>query len=135
MKSSQKVGDAFYQNLGKLFYAVASVDKKVAPKEIEKLKADVRKYWLPIDTDKDEFGTDAAHQIEIVFDWLLQEEKDSARCFDDFMEFYFDHPHKFSTEIKQLTWQTANGIAASFAGKNKSEVIVLAKLKKALKKY
>ncbi|MCJ7468536.1 MAG: hypothetical protein MUO53_17795 [Maribacter sp.] len=135
MISSQKIGNEIYQNLGKLFYALAMADKKIHPKEVEKLKAYVRNYWLPVDEVEDEFGTDAAYQIEIIFDWLAQEEMESNRCFDDFLEFYHDHPHKFSPKIKQLTWQTADGIAASFSGKNKSELILLAKLKKALKMY
>ncbi len=45
---------------------------KCSPVEIERLKEDVRKYWLTVDSIEDEFGTDAAYQIEIVFNWLQQ---------------------------------------------------------------
>ncbi len=41
---SKKTLNEFYQNLGKFFYAVAMADKKVAPKQVEKLMEDVRKY-------------------------------------------------------------------------------------------
>lgn len=75
MLHSEKTGNELYQNLGKLFYAVAIADKSIRPIEVEKMKEDVRKYWLTVDGVEDEFGTDAAYQIEIVFDWLQQEER------------------------------------------------------------
>lgn len=128
MLHSEEIANQFYQNLGKLFYAVAMADKNVRPKEVEKLQDDVRNYWLDIEDITDEFGTDAAYQIEIVFDWLQNEEKDSQTYFDEFAEFYHDHPEKFNRSIKSLVVRTCNDIAASFAGKNKSELILIAKL-------
>lgn len=133
MHPSEKIGNEFYQNLGKLFYAIAMADKKVVPEEVEKLKEDVKKYWLQVDDIEDDFGTDAAYQIEIVFDWLQKEEKDSELYFDEFVDFFKEHPSKFNDRIKQLIWRTADDIAFSFAGKNKSELILLAKLKMLLK--
>ncbi len=129
MLPSEKIGNEFYQSLGKLFYAVAMVDKNVRPIEIERLKEDVQKYWLNVDSIEDEFGSDAAYQIEIVFDWLQQEEKESEAYFLEFVDFYKEHPSKFNMAIKQLVFRTADDIASSFADKNKSELILLAKLK------
>lgn len=134
MRPSEKIGNELYQNLGKLFYAIAMADKKVVPEEIEKLKDDVRKYWLSVDDIEDEFGTDAAYQIEIVFDWLQEEELESQLYFEEFMDFFKAHPSKFNDRIKELIWVTADDIASSFAGKNKSELIFLAKLKMLLQK-
>jgi len=134
MHPSEKIGNELYQNLGKLFYAVAMADKKVVPEEVEKLKEAVRKYWLQVDDIEDEFGTDAAHQIEIVFDWLQNEEKDGEHYFREFTDFYKEHPSKFNDKIKQLILRTAYDIASSFAGRNKSELILLAKLKMLLEK-
>lgn len=133
MLPSEKIGNEHYQNLGKLFYAIAMADKKVAPKEVEKLKEDVRKFWLSVDDIEDEFGTDAAYQIEIVFDWLQKEEKESQLYFDEFKDFFKAHPSKFNDRVKQLIWRTADDIASSFAGKNKSELILLTKLELLLK--
>lgn len=134
MRPSEKIGNELYQNLGKLFYAIAMADKKVVPEEVEKLKDDVRKYWLSVDDIEDEFGTDAAYQIEIVFDWLQEEELESQLYFEEFMDFFKAHPSKFNDRIKELIWVTADDIASSFAGKNKSELIFLAKLKMLLQK-
>lgn len=129
MLPSEKIGNEFYQSLGKLFYAVAMADKNVRPIEIERLKEDVQKYWLKVDVIEDEFGTDAGYQIEIVFDWLQQEEKESDSYFREFIDFYKEHPSKFNKAIKQLIYRTADDIASSFANKNKSELVLLAKLK------
>lgn len=133
MYPPEKIGNELYQNLGKLFYTVAMADKRVVPEEVKKLKEDVRKYWLDVDDIEDEFGSDAAYQIEIVFDWLLQEEMESQSCFEEFVDFFKEHPSKFNDQIKQLIWRTADDIAFSFAGKNKSELILLTKLKMLLK--
>lgn len=129
MIPNEKIANAFYQNLGKLFYAVAMADKNVRPVEIQKLREDVQKYWLSVDTAEDDYGTDAAYQIEIVFDWLQQEEKESDTYFQEFVDFYQGHPAKFNSYIKELIFKTADDIASSFAQKNKSELILLAKLK------
>ncbi|KKL73360.1 hypothetical protein LCGC14_2075700 [marine sediment metagenome] len=128
----EKIGNELYQNLGKLFYAVAMADKKVVPKEVEKLKEDVRKYWLEVDAIEDEFGSDAAYQIEIVFDWLQNEEEESQFYFDEFVDFYKEHPSRFDPKIKELILKTADDIASSFAGRNKSELILLSKLESLL---
>jgi hypothetical protein len=120
---------ALYQNLGKLFYAIAMADKKVHPKEIKKLKDAVAHYWVDVDELTDEFGTDAAYQIEIVFDWLLQEEKDSDVYFDAFVAYFIENKDKFPETVKLLIRKTAEDIAASYSGMNKSELMLLGKLK------
>lgn len=126
----------FYQNLGKLFYAVAAVDLEVNEAEVKKLKEVVKKYWLDVDATEDAFGSDAAYQIEIVFDWLnaTGNTADSKSYFDDFVAYKNEQSHLFTEKIKTLTMKTASKIAESFAGKNKSELMLLAKLNLELKK-
>ncbi|MBT8186382.1 MAG: hypothetical protein HKP38_05360 [Croceitalea sp.] len=129
MLNSKKIANEFYQSLGKLFYAVAMTDKVVRPVEVEKLRKFVRQYWLDVDEFEDEFETDAAYQIEIVFDWLQEEDKDDMDYFEEFKRFYNEHAQKFTHEIKSLILDTAQAIANSFAGTNKSEMIMIFKLK------
>ena len=124
MYNSEKIGNEFYQSLGKLFYFVAMADHTVRPIEIKRLRNYVRQYWLDVDEIEDEFHTDAAYQIEIVFDWLDGEEKEG-----EFKEFYKEHPEKFSEPIKKLIVETSEAIAKSFAGKNRSEMLAIFKLK------
>ncbi|HDZ04815.1 MAG TPA: hypothetical protein ENH58_07165 [Maribacter sp.] len=120
--------NGLYESLGKLFYAVAISDGSVHTNEWEKVKEYVKEDWLWVDDYTDRYGTDAANQIEIVFDGLRESSKGSKECFKEFVDFYKEHPHAFSEEIKTLTKKTAKAIASSFSGNNKSELILLAKL-------
>ena len=129
MLNSEKIGNEFYQNLGMLFYAVAMVDDNVRPAEVKRLRKYVRQHWLSVDDFEDEFHTDAAYLIEIVFDWLEGEEKGGEEYFNEFQEFYKDHPEKFTPKVKVLIIETAENIAKSFAGKNKSEMLIIFRLK------
>lgn len=125
---NKKLNIRFYQNVAKLFYAIAAADKVVREEEFNKLKEIVKLKWLPVDETEDEFHTDAAYQLEIVFDWMASKERDATKCFNEFIEYKDDHKYFFTEEIKRLILKTANEIAAAFHGKNKSELILLAKL-------
>lgn len=120
--------NGLYENLGKLFYAVAISDGTVHAKEWDKVKEIVKEDWLYVDDFTDRYGSDAANQIEIVFNVLMEYSKTSEECFEEFTNFYEQHPHAFSDKIKVLTRKTATAIANSFSGKNKSELIMLAKI-------
>lgn len=126
---SEKVRSKLYQNLGKLFYAIAIADHNVHSREIDKLRKFIRTYWLDVDKVEDEYGEDAAYQIETVFDWLLEFEKDGQKCFDAFQEYYKDHQTAFTPYLKVLILDTAHAIANSFSGTNKSELLLVGKLR------
>ena len=135
METKKKLTHKFYQNLGKLFYAIAAADRKVRDAEFDKLKSIVKNQWLDVDPLTDEFDTDAAYDIEIVFDFLKNEERMNIySLYEDFVDYKKDQKHLFTPEIKKLILKTANAIAASFSGINKSELILLAKLDIELKK-
>lgn len=134
MKNSKAIGKKLYENLGELFYAIAKADSRVHGKEISKLRSFIRKYWLEVDGLEDEFGTDAAFQIESVFDWSMENDLDSEVCYESFKEFYKDNGGLFTAFIKVLILDTAHAISNSFAGKNKAELVMLGKLELLLKK-
>jgi hypothetical protein len=123
----------FYQNIAKLFYAIAAADKVIKPIEFSTLKDFVKREWLTIEDTEDDYKTDAAYQIEIVFDWLTTQELDADSCFTDFIEYKNEHKYFFTDEMNTLILKTAGAIAASFSGNNKSELIILAKLNMELK--
>jgi hypothetical protein len=130
----KKLNIRFYQNIAKLFYAIAAADKVVKPTEFGALKDFVKRQWLSVDTTEDDYKTDAAYQIEIVFDWLTTQHLDANSCYEDFVLYKKEHPYFFTKELNTLIIKTANGIATSFLGLNKSELIILAKLSLELKK-
>lgn len=135
MNTDKKLSLRFYQNLGKLFYAIAAADKHVRDSEYNKLKELVKNEWLDVDKIEDAYHTDAAFQIEFVFDWLNREENLNTKvCYDAFINYKNEQPHMFTEPIKKLILKTAGAIAASFSGINKSELIILAQLDMDLKK-
>lgn len=128
MDNYQRIHNELYQSLGKLFYAVAAADKVIRDKELIALKKMVTEQWLAVDDVEDEFHSDAAYQIEVVFDWLTAQEKTSNESYEDFHDFYMENANLFSTKIKYLALTTANAIANAFSKKNKNELVILGKL-------
>lgn len=128
MSINQPLSTQAYQHIGYLFYAVAAADKRITIEEVETLKTLVKNYWLDLESTNDRFGSDAAYQIEIVFDWLVEADWESDTCFTKFEDYYKEHSNLFSENIKSLIIKTASTIAESYAGKNKSELIILAKI-------
>lgn len=119
--------NTFYQKLGYLFYAVAASDHQISVAEIETLKQCVRKHWLKVDSTIDEFDTDAAFQIEIVFDWLVNEIYDPLKAFEEFEEFFKTHKSFKKPQVRKLISDTCFLIANSFYGVNKNEKQILDK--------
>lgn len=128
MKPSQQTMIHFYQQLGKLFYSVASVDKTVRKEEIAQLNEIVKKEWLPLENNLSEFGDDAAYQIEIVFDWLVENDWKVGETIPDFKGFKKEHPSLFTSQVNDLILKTAKAITNSFSKKNKSESVLIEKL-------
>ena len=129
MKPSHQTMIHFYQHLGKLFFRVASVDKTVRKEEIEQLKEIVKKEWVPLENNLNEFGDDAAYQIEIIFDWLVENDWNIGKIIPDFESFKKEHPSLFTPQVNDLILKTAKAIANSFSGKNKSESVLIEKLR------
>ena len=121
-----------YENLGKLFYAIAAADKIISKQEVQVLNEIVEKDWLPVEDSRDEYGTDLSFQIEVIFDWYRENELSAEAAYERFETFKKAHEWLFDEEINDLTWKTVNKIALAFPGKNRSEVLMLIRLKSLL---
>lgn len=128
MKPSHQTMTHLYEHLGKVFYCIAAIDKKVREEEIAKLKEIVRREWLPLEDTINEFGDDTAYGIEIVFDWLVANAWNTEQVLPDFKIFRKEHEHLFTPEVITLILKTTNAIANSFSEKNKSEHIFISQL-------
>ncbi len=128
MKHSNATMLRFYQHLGRVFHLVVAADKTVRPEETSKLKEIIKAEWLPVDDTIDEFGEDSAYQIEMVFDWLIENEWDIEQVLPAFKEFKEGNPSIFTEDIKRLIIKTANAIANAYNGKNKVELGVIAQI-------
>lgn len=123
----------FYQQLGRVFYGIADVDGTVRLDEVEKLDKIVKELWLPLEDTFDEFDTDSAYQIEIVFSWLHENNGHDGDTLKEFGEYMKEHPKLFTEKNRQLIYDTAEKIAESFHGFNKKETTYLHELSKMLK--
>ena len=132
MQSNQLTWRTFYQKLGHLFYAIAASDNKITPAEVAELDRLVKTEWVKLEDSKDDFGTDMAYQIEIVFDWLQEETPNPDSAFEAFSEFFKQHPHFFNEDLKIKVLNTAIAITYAFRGKNKSEEAYISRLKELL---
>ena len=128
------IGNKFYQNLGKLFFAVAACDNVVREEEFSSLKKTVTNHWMEIDDSEDEFGNDAVYQIEIVFDFLHASafEDHSNDFVDDFTTFKKENEALFTPKVERIIWRTCVAIADSFYGRNSAEKEILKKIKSLL---
>jgi hypothetical protein len=133
MKATIELTTRFYQHLGELFFAIAKSDGTVRPEEENRLKTLVDKEWTKLEDSEDEFHSNAVYQMESVFQNLFEDFADADTAFDDFKYFFLEHEHLFTAKITDLILLTANSIASSFRGKNKSELNMLLNLEQLLK--
>ncbi len=128
MKTTNETMVELYQILGRIFFAMAQADKVIRPEEIDALKKIVKEDWLHVDETFDEFASDSAYQIEIVFDYLVDNEMDAGDVLYQLTEFKRINTHLFNPQLKDLILKSANKIASSFARRNKSELVFLSQL-------
>lgn len=128
MKATPKIQVLFYQNLGKVFYAIAAADKMVHQDEVEMVKKIVNTDWLTFDGEKTNKELEAMRQIKITFYDLVNKSANAKTCLDEFEVYKKSKEYLFDDEVKKLIWKTTNEISAAFSSKNKSELIVLTSL-------
>jgi len=125
----QKEYISFYQNLGKLFYAIAASDKQVRDEEFKTLKNIIYGEWELDKSFDGNFKDSAIHIILDTFKWLHNDNEYNAQtCYDSFINFKNTHTHIFNKKVNSLILKTASKIAASYSSINKSELMMLAKL-------
>lgn len=122
LKNMQDIKFHLYRNIGKLFFAVSASDKNIREEEYVVLERTLNKEWLNI----------AEYEyLELVlhtFKKMKTEKVSSELCYQEFIMFKRRHLDLFTDELKEIIQQTALLIASSFSLKNKSELIILAKL-------
>ncbi len=123
-----KYNEAFYQKLGYLFYSVAAADGVIVKEEVEALHQMVIEDWLHLDDSKDNFGSDQAYQIEVLFDFLREKEFPGERAFHVFEHFFKSNLEMFNDDVLERIYHTSNKIADSFHSRNKAELTALTRI-------
>lgn len=118
----------FIKALSQLFYAIASADKVVTNEELEAIENLLHSEW----ETKNILKRGEIKLIIAEVQALVKAKASSTFCFEDFKNYFQNNNSDFSPTVKNQIWKTSESIAAAYAGKNKSEVILLAKLKSLL---
>ncbi|MBC8757056.1 hypothetical protein H2O64_20455 [Kordia sp. YSTF-M3] len=134
MDSKQHIAIVFYQHLAKLFYAIASIDKKIQKVEVETLKKEISVFNTITNLKMVNADIDPEHHIMATFDLLYFEEADGQTCYDDFIAFKKNYEALFTASLKKEILEISGKIAASFSNLNKSELMLLANLSIEFKK-
>lgn len=123
MEKNLKYPREFFDKLAHLMYAVAVADGKIVLREKITIKKIVEEHqFLPtIDTEDREI-------IYAVLRKLIKEQTSSEEAFTTFKDFYSKNPESFPVELRKNIMEIANKIAASYAGRNKSESVIISKL-------
>jgi Asp-tRNA(Asn)/Glu-tRNA(Gln) amidotransferase A subunit family amidase len=119
------INTELFENLGKLFYAVAAVDRILHENETLGLKREIEKFWKPKFA---EAPYSMAYYIWHAFELARRSDTTAEEAYEEFVSYYKESPQEFPEEVKNLIMDTANSIAKAYADKNKSELILLAKL-------
>lgn len=114
--------------LGLIFYSIAKADGKLTYEEYCRFIDNTEKNWK-------DFSYINYKDIKTAFNDLQAQDADAKKCYNDFVYFLKNNPEIFTQDLKSLILKTANSIAYSFAGINKSELILLGKLNLEFKKY
>jgi hypothetical protein len=127
MKTNKVV--TYFDGLGKLFYAIASVDKKIEPEETEIINELIEDYWTDCDTLEGFEVRDPAYQIASTFENLCNKGTPSADAYKAFEKVYKEQKVFFTKSVKYTALLTVEAIAKAFGKINKAELGLVAKLK------
>lgn len=119
-----KFTEDFYKSIANLFYAVSMADKNMTVDEKKSIVKRVEKNW---NTSKD------ASESELIYAelrLLLKEKTTSDDAYENFKNYYTTHQKEFSKETIHNLLAASHEISDATASKNKSELIILAKLYK-----
>ncbi|GGG29477.1 hypothetical protein GCM10011344_32940 [Dokdonia pacifica] len=121
-----------YQNLGKLFYAIAASDTIIQDQEFEALQQCVQKYWKDYNDLNQVFEEEYTQVIEAVFEGVEAFELSAEEMFQDFISYKREHPQLFTNVLNTLIMATAKTIAYAFENVNTSEQKFLTQLENEL---
>ena len=116
------------KNIGAIFYAIAKADGNLSYEEYCRFIDYTEKKWSHLSKDEYKYMKETFNELQAC-------NANPNTCYTNFVEYLRSNPALFTKDLKSLILKTANKIAHSFAGINKSELILLAKLSLELKKH
>ncbi len=128
MKSIENCCCDFYLHVAKLFYAVAYIDGEIREEEVQELDLSLHKEWL----QKYQGREEVVDEILENFSKLQKTKPNADESFYEFLQYKKEHDTLFSIPMRNTLWEVSCAIADKVHRKNKSELILLVNLGKAL---
>lgn len=128
MKSIENCCCDFYLHVAKLFYAVAYIDGEIREEEVQELDLSLHKEWL----QKYQGREEVVDEILENFSKLQNTKPNADESFYEFLQYKKEHDTLFSIPMRNTLWEVSCAIADKVHRKNKSELILLVHLGKAL---
>ncbi len=119
-----KFTEEFYKSIANLFYAVSMADKNMTVEEKKSIVKRVEKNWSTSENKSDS---------ELIYETLrelIKEKVTSETAYESFKEYYLAYKEEFSKNVIHDLLAASHEISSSYARKNKSELIILARLYK-----
>lgn len=114
----------FYAQLGAIFYAIAKADNKVHPDEEVEISIQLMEHF--------DFTNEQENEVKEAFNNCKKSKKNSLEIIKEFEAYYNQNKNLFSKPIKHQILDSAFHIASAHAERNKSELVLLYKLKEIL---
>ena len=112
----------------KLFFAIGISDSRMQEIEQAMVIKAIKDYCDLRKKDAQLVDNSTGAIEEDIFRAISIKDPNAWELFKDFEDYYINNKVEFSEKAKQWITATANGIGSSFSGKNKSELVMLARL-------
>lgn len=124
------VNKQFYIEFGKVAYAMMMADGEIQDSEITTLRAWVQEELAPLESLRDEFGTDLAHYVTFSYEAEDEIHEDVEDALNSFLHYIHTHQVKASPEIRKACHNILSRIARSYGRVTKVEKSVLERFDK-----
>ncbi len=122
---NQLLSKDFFYSISYLFYAVSYADKAMVTEEKREIVKYIRKDWAVSNT-----RFDSEELMYETMRTLIRETVTSEVALKKFQDYYIANQSLFSKDLKNKLLKACHSICNVSAGKNKSELIILAKIHK-----
>lgn len=113
----------FYIIIAHLFYSFSMIDKTMSIIEKKEIIWAVKEQWAT-----NEYGFNSEELIYKTMKSLIKDNLSAEKAFDNFKIFFLTNKQLFSKEVNLELIETCHKICNANNSKNKSELILLAKL-------
>ena len=119
----------FYQELGKLLYAMAMSDNTITKEEKEQVSKEIAERLLHKEIDVDQFGSNEAWITQFSFDTSEEAGENAEEAFEEFLSFVKQYRNQLSPQEIDICYKLSEHVANAYRHVNKKESNILRTLR------